>query len=205
MADRFRPSRDDEEHRKFDSWAHAVSVIATEHRNLHDGFCFTCTHVDRDVPDGERRGVLIDVPSGEIRPHLRKQVAYFISARGGPFGFPTHGPDGPVRYSFHEGPTIDGSLGTPLPAYNNNRSSPKEAYTQFYANPPVVLGYGTELETEIHALASTGGESKKEDLAPEWDLSTGARYMLCAMNETGQPIDISWYVFIYEVDYPPGE
>lgn len=205
MADRFRPSRDDEERRKFDQWAHAVSVITTEHRNLHDGFCFTITHVDQGVPDGEKRGILIDIPPGEIRPHLRKQVVYFISTGGGLFGFLTPSPDGPVRYSLWEGPTIDGSLGTPIPTYNNNRNSPKQAFAQFYANPPVILDYGTELETEIHALANTGGESKKEDLAPEWDLKPGTRYLLCTMNETGRTIDVSWYLFIYEVDYPPGE
>lgn len=187
LTDTYRKSILDEEQRKFDPRAHAVTVIAEPHRLIHDGFYYTMSVPFTALGAGADFEILAQVPAG-VFPHFR--IAQFFL--GG----------GPARINFFEGATFS-DAGAAITPINNNRNSANAAQT-VWTSGPTITGDGTTLLDDQYAPSPGlfGVGQEVGDLAEEYVLAPSTDYLLRLTNNDPAAIDGSIYLAFYELDYP---
>lgn len=186
MADNFRVNTSyDEEMRKFDPYAHAVTVIEENHRMIHDGFMFSASAQDVAVANGAKFYMLLQVPAG-VFPHLQ---IFEIAADGGP-----------LTYDLHEGTTFS-AAGTAITAYNRNRNSSNTLQTTLTYDPTVTIE-GTAIDEHYVPTAGTGKTGVIDTTQwGEFVLAQNTNYLIGVHNDSGQARNIQMLIGLYEIGY----
>jgi hypothetical protein len=192
MADNFRESFHDEEHRKFDPLAHAVTTIEELHRLGHDGFVYHTSGkvtgmIDTDVDD-----FLLVTAAGNF-PHFQR-----------------------LRFSFGRGDidiqvyeaTTTSALGTEITAvFNTNRNSANTPALKLYTGPTVTSAGTLVHTTWLVPTPTSTGTSKAvgivgETNGEEWILAPSTKYLIRITNNSGATVSYSYEALWYELDYP---
>lgn len=189
MTDTFRPSIVDEELRKFDAYAHAVTVIQEPHRLGHDGFMFHASWKATGLTNGSTYDVLLDVPAGTY-PHLQR----FSLSLG----------RGDVDILTYEGATTS-AAGTGQTERNVNRNNTRTAALAV-SSGPTVTDPGTLIHTGWAPPTSTGVGQSANGAGPveqgeEWVLAPSTKYLVRLTNNSGATIALRVEVLWYEVGY----
>lgn len=156
-----------------------LSVIATDHRHIHDGTAF---HVSGQAAvDSAANYTLHFAAPATGEMHLTWSV------RG----------SGEANVTFYEDPTFDtdgeGTAVTPVNRKRDGGASP----TMLVYHTPTVTDSGTLLFTEHFGTGRTvGGESRQ---TAEWELAPSTSYLLIITSEAAGN-DINWLVDWYEED-----
>jgi len=103
-------------------------AIEIEHYKVHEGNFYTVSDYDNDVDTASPKYWHIKTHAGDVRVHIRIQVA---TDTGG-------------LLELFENPTTTGD-GTPLTPYNNDRNSGNTSVISFYYDPTVSAD-GTRIE-----------------------------------------------------------
>ena len=188
MPDNFRKSPWDEEQRKFDRLSHAVTVISSDHRQVHDGMVFHANNRFTNLANGATRDILFSVPADSF-PHVRAAL-YSIEA-------------GPVDILAYEDTTTSAD-GTAVTLFNRNRNSSKTPDVTITAGPTV-----TDVGTLIHDryVPSAGGQGQNHvgvitpSFGEEWILKPNTKYLLRLINNSGAAIDGTIEIIWYELSY----
>lgn len=182
----------DEETRKFDTFAHAVTVIQEQHRMIHDGFYFDSSGIAVDIANGANLDILIKLGAGEYS-HL---TSANISVEGTP-----------CTISFYEGTTVSAD-GSAVNVRNHNRVNGNDTFNTAIYEGPTVTGVGTLLHTSYIPPNGSGvGNSNGEILQGEdveWVLgnaSSATIYLLRITNNSGGLCDMGYHFNGYEIGY----
>jgi hypothetical protein len=185
----FRRSIVDENLRKFDPYAHAVTVIAEPHRHVHDGFFHHATGRVAALANLADFEILLAVPAG-VFPHFRADLF-------------TLG-DTPGDLNFYEGTTATDD-GTVVPNFNRNRNSSRAAGMVITHTPTLTLD-GTLLHTrlvpDVGGPGGNVGGAVSPDLGEEWILKPETNYLIRLTNNSGADIVVTYEIYWYELDYP---
>ena len=180
----FRRSIVDEDLRKFDPYAHAVTVIDENHRLIHDGMFFEVQQSDAALVNGGIVNILLDVPAGSF-PHFQDLE---ISTD-----------EGPIAFDLYEGTTVSAN-GVALGVANKNRNSSRTAELDLYFNP-TITDDGTLLKSSQVPVASVA-ELFSQKRSGEWVLAPSTLYLVRITNNSGQTASINITINFYELDYP---
>jgi hypothetical protein len=189
VPDHWRNHQNNEEQRKFDRFAHAVTVISEPHRMGHDGFMFHVSGPAVSVVDTAILDHLLIVPAFTY-PHLNR-----IRATVG---------KGDCTVQLYESTTVsdNGDLVTPR---NTNRNSSNTPSTLLLSDP-TVTGVGDLLHTTWIPPTATGvgqtadGVSNAE-FGEEWVLKPSTNYLIRITNNSGVTIDVDLELLWYEIGY----
>jgi hypothetical protein len=174
----------DEEMRKFDKYAHAVTIITENHRLIHDGMFFTAFHRNAAVAAAGTLDVLFSVPANTY-PHFQLLE---ITLDGGT-----------VTYDMYED-TVTSADGTALVGYNRNRNSIiVPDMTLFHT--PTVTDAGTILDSLNFPSAGNKVAIFDETTHGEWVLKPSTKYLLRFTNGSVGDRDISVRMAGYELSY----
>lgn len=157
-----------------------VSVIETDHTQLHGGRAFHFSDTIESITDGSSQDYLYTATSGV---HLR---FWMISANAGP-----------VTIGLYENPTVS-SNGTEQTVYNMNRFSSKPTTLTLYAGP-TVSSVGTLLEQDTLFNSKKDGAGATTDNPLEWILSSQNTYLVRVTNSSSATIDIAFKTQWYHV------
>jgi hypothetical protein len=183
----WRDSTGDEENRKFDKFAHAVTVIAEPHRLLHDGFMF---HLSgrASVANGADLDFGIVTAVGTF-VHWRKLIWSLE--------------DSPCDIKVYEGATFTG--GTNEPPINQNRASSNASTTQML-NGVSVTDVGDLLHDRYVPSNGGAGINTIGIVTPttdeEWILNHNTKYLVRFTNNSGGTIVANYEFQGYEIGYP---
>ena len=185
----WRDSAADEELRKFDKLAHAVTIIDEEHRLVHDGMAFGVGHIFASVANGGTAALLVST-GAEVFPHVR---ALDVTAE-----------NGPLDLDFYEGVTTSND-GTAITPANRNRASSIVANAAWY-HTPTITDLGTQLGESFIPVAAVQGNRAVPAIASsfgeEWVLDQNQKYALVVTNNSGGAARLQLRVFYYEIGYP---
>ncbi len=190
MVDQFRGNAPDQEQRKFDFFAPAVTTIDEEHRLIHDGMVFYRTYFEPDIPDGESRTSLFR--TGAIPPHFKRLT---ITAS-----------EGPVIVDMAEDAVVD-TLGTLLDTFNANRVSTNTPLAEFYASDTTFTDTGTPILGNLYIPAQgNNGVAGSTASVEELILKPNTDYSLTFTNDpAGQgTADVNAVFVWYEISYDVG-
>jgi hypothetical protein len=196
VADNYRRDPADEEHRKFDPYVHAVTVITEPHRMIHDGFYFSASGIDLDLANGASFDILIKLPAGQIG-HMTL-IEYAIE-------------DAPATITFYEGVTTSAD-GTAVNTRNHNRVIANDTSSSVITYDPTVTDVGTKLYEKYVPQANGGGAgpgggsggSVINGESEEWVLGSptdATAYLWRLTNNSGGIIDLSYHLSGYEIGY----
>ena len=185
----FRTGPRDEEDRKFDNYAHAVTVIEETHRINHDGMMFHASGkvtgmIDENVDD------FLMVTPAFIYPHVQR----FRMDLG----------KGDVDILAYEGATASAD-GAAITAFNTNRNSSKTPGLVLTSGP-TVTDIGTLINTAWAAPTGTGiGQSANGistlTAGEEWILKPSTKYLIRITNNSGATIAYRYEFLWYELSY----
>ena len=186
----FRRSALDEEIRKFDPFAHAVTVIQEQHRLVHDGMFYLTSGKQTGWLDAGVKRFLISTPAGAF-PHIQQMNLNFER--------------GDIDFVAYEGATTSAD-GTALDIENVNRNSSNTPNTDLFAEP-TVTDVGTHIFTLWAPPTSTGTGQSSNGIAgvgqgSEWLLAPSTKYLIVMTNNSGATIDWSYEFSWYELAYP---
>ena len=190
MADNFRVNTSyDEEMRKFDPYAHAVTVITEQHRLIHDGMFFNVSGKQTGWTNGTTQQFLVSPPAGCF-PHIQTMILNFGK--------------GDIDFVAYENPTITDN-GSPLTPVNVNRTSANTAALQLYA-APTVTDNGTHEFTLWVPNTSTGNGQSANGITgvgqgSEWVLNESTPWLIVLTNNSGATIDWAYEFSWYELGY----
>ncbi|GAG11113.1 unnamed protein product [marine sediment metagenome] len=193
MADNFRTNTSyDEEMRKFDSYAHAVTVISEPHRMIHDGFMFNASGVVAAVADSASLDILIKRPQGNIGHFTFVEFAL---------------DDSPVTVEFFEDVTVSAD-GTEVNVHNHNRLSSNTPSGATMFTGPTVTDTGTLLHTRYIPSAGAPGNQPAGRLVSgedaEWvigSVTADINYLWRITNNSGGAISIGYHFNGYLIGY----
>jgi len=174
-----------EEAMKFDDYAHAVSVINTAHRHVHDGFFF---HMSgrTSLGIGATYNMLISVPAG-CYPHFQDIIFNIGDSPGDIFVF--------------EGTTTSAD-GTPVTAFNRNRNSANTPSLQVF-HTPTITGDGSQIHDRY--IVDNGGLGSNQigvyrsAQGEEWVLKPDTKYLVRYVNNSGNAIILGFEGAWYEI------
>ena len=182
-------SRINEETRKFDDYAYAVTTIQEEHRLVHDGAAYKVAYkVSGLVTTGEH-DLLIRVPDGAVPPHIRRWRVNPTNA--------------PCDIQFYENTTYSAAGAAITPKNYNRNFKDKVPSTLFNTGPTLILE-GDELDIQLITSPSKDSGSPVDSFGEEWIFETnGAEmvYLLRVTNNSGGNIDMGIELFFYELPY----
>jgi hypothetical protein len=191
MADNFRNEfeKHEEELRKFDPFAHAVTVIQEQHRMGHDGFMFHSSGKVTGMIDANVDDFLLAVPAATF-PHLQR-IRFTFGA-------------GDIDLQSYEGTTTSAD-GAAQSVLNTNRNSANTPDTVLTIGPTVSTP-GTLVHTAWAAPTATGTGLSAEgagavEAGEEWVLTPSTKYLFRITNNSGATIDYRWEFLWYEVGY----
>jgi hypothetical protein len=186
----YRLNPGDEEARKFDQFAHAVTTIEELHRLTHDGMVYHTSAKVLSLADAGVYDILIAVPAGTF-PHFQR--LQLTVGRGD------------VDIDMYEGTTTSAD-GTVVGSFNVNRNSTNTAST-VTSHTPTITGDGTQIHTQWLAPTATGvggsvpagivGETNGE----EWVLKPNTKYLIRVTNNSGATINFRYEMLFYEISY----
>lgn len=185
----FRPLLNTEERFKFDSHAHAVTMIEVQHRLVHDGMYFAASGKQTGWADGTSKTFLMRTAALNF-PHVQTMQLSFGK--------------GDIDFVAYEGATINAD-GTPLPVENVNRNSSTTPAMLLFAEPTVGAN-GDHIFTLWVPNTATGvGQSANgvEGIgqASEWILKPGTDYVVVMTNNSGATIAWAYQFAWYEIGY----
>jgi len=188
-VDGFRKNRNAEEVRKFDPYAHAVTMITEPHRLAHDGFVYHTSKKWVGVANGAAVDVLFDVPANTY-PHIQK-MEIFAGA-------------GDIDFALYEGVTVSAN-GTLCPCPNVNRNSSNTGATQIYVDP-TVTDTGTLIADHWVPPTSTGQGQSQQGVSnasegEEWIFAPSTKYVKRITNNSGNAVDMYISIVWYEIGY----
>lgn len=188
MTDQYRANAADQEVRKFDYFAPAVTTIDEEHRLTHDGMVFYRTYQEADIPDGAVRVSLFR--TGAIPPHFKRLN---VTAS-----------EGPINITLGENAVVN-SLGNQLTVYNTNRTSPILPLSEFYDSTTVFTDLGTPILGALFIPADgnagvTGSTAALEELVlkPNTDYSISFENDPAGSGTADVGATFVWYEISYE-------
>ena len=189
MTDNWRDSKNDEELRKFDLYAHAVTTITEPHRMAHDGFMFHASGKVTGMIDANVDEFLLVTAAGNF-PHIQRMRLDL----GG----------GDVDIQSYEGATASND-GTPITTFNTNRNSSNTA-DMVLNSAPTLTGDGSLVHTTWAPPTANGvGQSAQGvsniEAGEEWILKPGTKYLIRITNNSGGTIDYRWELLWYEIGY----
>ena len=192
MAETVRPLQYSEEERfKFDAWAHAITVIAEEHRMIHDGFMFNLSGTALAVANLATVDVLFSFAAGAVG-HI-VNVEYTMD-------------DAPALIEFYEN-VVTSADGTAANVQNHNRLSSDTAPATVTIGP-TITDIGDQLhERYIPAGASPGGQSAGAIVGGgdrEWvigNIGTPNKYLWRFTNNSGGAINVGYHFNGYKIGY----
>ena len=175
--------------RLFDPFAHAITTIDSEHRQIHDGMVFTFTEVFTGLTSGSSKDYLINVPVSCF-PHFRK-LAFSMS-------------DGPITSYLYRGTTVS-AAGNARTFINNNLNS-ATLMSCVLTEGPTITDIGTEvvIDKKYSAAGAPPGQSGptgKEDVDAEWVMAPGELYLLRLTNNSAGTIEGHVHMVGYELSY----
>mgnify|MGYP003126151019 FL=1 len=182
----WRESVSDEELKKFDKYAHAVTVISSQHRLIHDGMFFSGWFRNATLASGSKLYLGISVPASTY-PHM--QVVQVTADEGG------------LEVELYENSTYSG--GSAVTMVNRNRNSSKTLSTSV-VSAPTVTTEGTLIDFHILPEQGAGGHSgvnTKEEFG-ELALSSSTDYLIAVDNTTATTRDVTINIAAYELTYP---
>jgi hypothetical protein len=186
----FKKNVADEERRKFDEFAHAVTVIDEFHRMAHDGFVFHSSGKVTGMLDTEVDDFLVVTAAGNF-PHFQR--LRFSFGRGD------------IDVEVYEATTVSDN-GTEITAiFNTNRNSANTAAMKLYTGP-TVTGVGTLIHTTWLVPTTAGiGQSPAglvgETNGEEWILAPSKNYLIRITNNSGATVDYAYEALWYEIGY----
>lgn len=184
----FRRNVIDEERRKFDSYAHALTIIQEQHRMSHDGFMFHSSGKVSGLANGATQDFLLAVPA-LTWPHLQRFALTVES--------------GDVDILLYEGTTTSAD-GSAANIRNVNRNSSNTADTVLTLGPTVTTP-GTLIHTDWIPPTGAGVGSAigalDIQLGEEWLLSPSTKFLFRATNNSGGAIDLRYEFVWYEIGY----
>lgn len=176
-----------EEVMKFDDYAHAVALIDTNHRHVHDGFYF---HASGRATLGiaGTLDLLLNVPAG-CYPHVQ-DVLFNLG-------------DAPADIGIYRGVTTSDD-GTAVTVHNRNLNSSTTPEAVLTHTPTI-----TDLGTQIHDryIGDTGGTGINKigaftpSTGEEWVFAPGEKYLVRLTNNSGASMTVSYEAFWYEIGY----
>jgi hypothetical protein len=184
----FRRSPKDEEDRKFDQFAHALTVIQEQHRVSHDGFMYHASGKVLALGNGATQDFLMAVPAGTF-PHLQR--------------FSLNTGRGDIDVLVYEATTTsaDGSANGEMNVNRNSSNTPDNVLTL----GPTVTGVGTLIHTNWIPPTGSGVGSAAGvldvQLGEEWILKPSTKYLFRVTNESGGAIDLRYEFVWYELNY----
>ena len=190
-VDGFRKNRGQEEVFKFDSHAHAVTVIGEPHRMIHDGFMSNASGVAVGIANAAALELFIRLPAGTIRHVI--QVEFALD-------------DAPCTVEFFEGSTASAD-GTAVNIRNHNRIASDPTVDLMFEGP-TLTGDGTLLLTRyIPSPASAGGQAAGQLVSGddfEWILghpTLERTYLWRVTNNSGGAITMGYHFNGYQIGY----
>jgi hypothetical protein len=185
----YRLNPGDEEARKFDQFAHAVTTIEEVHRLTHDGMVFHSSAKVTGLADAGVYDLLVAVPAGAFPHFQRLQVT---AGRGD------------IDLNVYEDTTTSAD-GTTVPVFNVNRNSARTP-SSVVTHTPTVTGVGTLIHTQWIQPTATGvGQSPAgivgETNGEEWVLKPSTKYLVRLTNNSGATIDFRYEMLFYEIGY----
>lgn len=189
MAWEFRKSGRDEEDRKFDNYAHAVTVISETHRLNHDGFVFHSSGKITGVLDAGVQDILLDVPAATY-PHLQRVN---VSVGSG---------DVDIQFYTHSSTSAPGSS---VFEVVTNRNAANSSGMQVSLDP-TVTNVGSLMATQWIPPTAAGVGMTQSGVAgvndgEEWILNPAVKYIIRITNNSGSTIDMRFEILWYEIDY----
>jgi hypothetical protein len=189
VADNFRPNANTEEAYKFDSFAHAVTVIEEPHRLSHDGMMFHASGLST-IANGAT-GDFVMITPANCYPHIQR-VQLDVEA-------------GEVALAMYEDSVLS-SDGTPLPAaINTNRNSARVACAALYGAPTVTdagnLFHTAWIPPTGAGVGSSVGVLNVSLFGEEWILKPSTKYLFRITNNSGGVLDLRYEFVWYEIDY----
>lgn len=177
--------------RMVDPYTHAITVIDSVHRQVHDGMVFSYTDKHTALADGASADLLWVPPAG-CYPHLNR-----VSLSAGA---------GDIDILAYEGVTTSND-GTAINGgrINTNRNSSNTPNLAMFEGPTV-----TDLGTKIHTgwvppagsgVGMTANGISNIEAGEEWILKPGLKYLFRITNNSGSIIDIAHDVLWYELSY----
>ena len=154
----------------------ALKTIEYEHHEIHDGSMFTVLEVT-DLGNGATRDVLIVTPNSAKWAHLVWELEHELEA----------------TIQFYKG-TVYSDPGTPIPTFNRNGNSGKEATTLTY-HTPTIDDVGTLIGTITQGSGKKAGGNDRE--SNEYILKQDCAYLIRITNETANDnlifMKLNWY------------
>ena len=190
VDDWWRDSAGDEEQRKFDKFAHAVTMIEENHRLIHDGMFFMVSGKQTGWADATTQEFLVSPPAGCF-PHVQSMKLNFGR--------------GDIDFEAYEGPTITAN-GSALSPNNVNRNSTNTPNLALYASPTTTADGVLEFQLWAPPTSVGVGQSANgiEALGQgtEWVLKPETPWLIRLTNNSGATIDWSYEFSWYELSYP---
>ena len=185
----WRDGAGDEEVRKFDKLAHAVTTITEQHRLIHDGMYFNTSGKQTGWLDGTTKTFLVSPPAGCF-PHVQAMKLNFGK--------------GDIDFVAYEGPTVSDN-GSELTGVNVNCASSKTPDLNLYAGP-TTTDNGTHKFTLWVPPTGTGTGQSASGIegigqGSEWILNQSVPWLIVMTNNSGSTIDWSYEFSWYEVGY----
>jgi hypothetical protein len=195
MTDNYRGGNEaqHEEVKKFDQYAHAVTMISEPHRMIHDGFFFTLSGLEMALASAATIDILFQFPVGVVGHMVL--VEFTVS-------------DAPVLVEMFRDPTVD-VLGAELLPQNHNQVA-QMAGTG--GSPPATITRDTTLTDDgflvepryVPAIGGPPGQIGGQMVAgenAEWVLGNGHDYMWRLTNLSGGEIVAGWHFNGYRIGY----
>ena len=181
-------SRINEETRKFDDYAYAVTTIDEEHRLTHDGYTFKISYIVSALVTTGEHDLLIRIPAGKGPPHIRRWRFKPTNA--------------PCTVEFFENTTYS-AAGAAVTPVCHNRTKKTVAGTLFSTGPTITAD-GDVLDTQLATTAAKDTGSPTDSFGEEWifDADGAERvYLIRLTNTSGGNIDVGVEIFFYELPY----
>lgn len=165
---------------KIDSLTSSIYTIPVEHGYIHQGKAFTLSY-SAVILENNFSDILLITPAVTSIHLMRHKIIATAS---------------PGEVCVYEDVTVSAS-GSPLVAYNVDRSSASESTTLIYKTPTVsALGTLIDCAPITGAKLEGGGTT---DVSFEWILKANAYYLFRYSNAAGIPADTNFSLFYLEV------
>lgn len=176
--------RNFEEANKFDDLLPAITMISSNHRNVHDGFFFHAVYRATGLAALASLEILYAPPTGNY-PHV--QGMYLTVGNT------------PCDIKNYYGTTTSAD-GTTIPSFNRNFNSSNTA-NLVVTHTPTITADGTLFHDRLVPSPAKDAGIVTPDLGEEWLLAPGQKYLTRITNNSGGPIDLTFELLWYEPGY----